>query len=236
MTEENIEDNIWLCSIDIGKKNFAFYVEEVSLEHLSKIKNISKEQKYNTNGTPTQEMIEILDKVYINGKTILHENCDITQNCATNKKLDPETFYNMTDLLDKYTDYWDKCSYFIIEEQMKINQMACKLGQHCYSYFAINYGRSKNVIEYPSRYKTQVLGCEKIKGKQFKNGNYRWKTVSKPLRKKWSIKKATEILEKRGEKSVLDNIQTKSKKDDLADTLTQLQSFKYLYFVDNSFG
>lgn len=114
----------------------------------------------------------------------------------------------------------------------KRNTMALKLGQHCYSYFTIKYGRFKKVIEFPAYHKTQVLGAEKIRGKKFKNGNYRWKTIDKPTRKKWSVAKATEILTYRGEKETIENIKTKAKKDDLADTLTQLQAFKYLFFIE----
>jgi hypothetical protein len=145
----------------------------------------------------------------------------------------------MTDLLDSYSEYWDKCCCFVVEQQMafgkmKSNPKAVKLGHHCQSYFLFRYGRFKQVLEFPAYHKTQVLGCEKIKGKKCKNGKYRWKSISKPDRKKWSVVKATEILTKRGEKKTIDNIKTKTKKDDLADTLTQLQAFKYLCFVDKS--
>ena len=74
----------------------------------------------------------------------------------------------------------------------------------------------------------------KIKGKPCKNGKYRWKSIDKPARKKWSVVKAKEILKDRGEEEVLEKIKTVKKADDLADTLLQLMSFKYLCFVDKS--
>lgn len=211
----------------------------MDLNDLQGLTNIPQEKRYNMDGTPTTDMKNLLDQVCMNGITILHKNSDLTYNCQKGKYLDPETFYNMVDLLDKYSEYWDKCSFFVIEQQMsfgknKRNTMALKLGQHCYSYFVIRYGRFKNVIEFPAYHKTQVLGAEKIKGKKYKNGNYRWKTIDKPARKKWSINKATEILSYRGEEHTIKNIKTKPKKDDLADTLTQLQAFKYLCFVNKS--
>lgn len=228
------EQKIWCASFDIGKKNFCFYIEEFDTNSLSKIKNIPKNKRYNVNSTPTPEMEKILSQVSLNGKTILHTNSNLTNNCEKGKYLDPETFHNMVDLLDKYSEYWDKCSYFVIEEQMRKNPMALKLGQHCYSYFVFRYGRFKNVIEFPSYHKTQVLGCEKIKGKQYKNGNFKWKAIDKPARKKWSIAKAAEILTNRGEQNTIDNIKSKAKKDDLADTFCQLVAWKYLYFVDRT--
>ena len=181
-------------------------------------------------------MQNVLDCVCKNGKTILHKNSDLTNNCVKGKTLDPETFHNMTDLLDSYGKYWDKCCFFIVEQQMQFGRMkrnpkAMKLGHHCQSYFIFRYGRFKQVLEFPAYHKTQVLGCQKIKGKKYKNGKHRWKAIDKPARKKWSISKATDILDKRGEYNTINNIKTKSKKDDLADTLTQLQAFKFLSFV-----
>ena len=119
--------------------NFCFYVEKFNLEYLKKIKNIPEKQRYNVDGTPTPDMKKILESVYKNGKTILHKNSDISKNCVKGKQLDQNTFHNMTDLLNKYSKYWEKCSYFIIEQQMsfgkRFNRMAMKLAQHCYSYF-----------------------------------------------------------------------------------------------------
>ena len=228
------DDIIWCASFDIGKNNFCFYIEEMNVTALKKIKNIPDNEQYNENGTLTDKMDKLLNEVFVNGKTIIYKNSNLTYNCKKGKKLDPETYHNMVDLLDEYSEYWDKCSYFIIEEQMKINTMALKLGQHCYSYFVYRYGRFKKVIEFPSRHKTQVLGCERIKGKKCKNGKFRWKTIDKPARKKWSIVKAREILHSRGEQDIIDNIKTISKKDDISDCITQLNSYKYLYFVNKS--
>ena len=233
------EDTIWIASFDIGSVNFAFYIEEMSRKNLESIKNIPSNKRYNDNGTPTKEMKKILDDIYKNGKTILHKNSDISKNCVKGKKLDPNTFHNMTDLLDSYSEYWDKCCCFVVEAQMnfgkmKSNPKALKLGHHCQSYFLFRYGRFKEVVEFPAYHKTQVLGCEKIKGKPCKNGKYRWKSIHKPARKKWSVVKAKEILKDRGEEEVLEKIKTVKKADDLADTLLQLMSFKYLCFVDKS--
>jgi len=230
---------IWLASFDIGSRNFAFYVEETRKDLLMKMKNVEKKNKYNPDGTLTKKMEKILEKICKNGKTILHKNSDLTKNCVIGKKLDPETFHNMTDLLDRYGEYWDKCCCFVVEQQMQFGRMkrnpkAMKLGHHCQSYFIFRYGRFKQVLEFPAYHKTQVLGCQKIRGKKCKNGKYRWKSIDKPARKKWSVAKATEILIDRGEEETINNIRGKAKKDDLADTLTQLQAFKYLCFVDKS--
>lgn len=205
-----------IASFDIGKKNFAFCVEEFNPTVFSSLKYIHPDHRYNDDGTPTKLFSPILDIVLHTGKIILHKNLDLTYNCDPKKKLDPESFFNMIDVLNRYTPYWDKCDAFIIEEQMsfgkKINRMAMKLGQHCFSYFAVKYFRKKTIVEFPAYNKTHVLGAPKIKGKLLKSGQHKWKTMSKSMRKKWSIKKACEILKNRGEENILNNLKTVKKK------------------------
>ena len=227
-----------VASFDIGKKNFCFYVEEFSQDEFKEIKNIlSYNERYNEDGTPTEQMQEILNKVFANGKTILYQNTDLTTGSTDNKYIDPIYFYNMTDLLDKFIPVWDTCGAFIIEQQMsfgkrKMNTMALKLGQHCFSYFVINYGRfGKKVLEFPAYHKTNVLGAPKIKCNK-KGTRRKYKTMDKPKRKKWSIKQCERILQIRDEEPILTTVG--KKRDDLADCVCQLQAFKYLYFINKS--
>jgi hypothetical protein len=224
-------DVIRVASFDIGKINFAFYIEEFKISELTAISNIPLSKRYNEDGTPTEKFNNILQTIFKNGKTILHTNSNITQNCDKGKKLDPETFHNLNSLLDSYLEEWQKCSVFLIEQQMafgkKINNMAIKLAQHCYSYFTIRFGKFKSIIDFPSYHKTQILGAPKVK--VVKRGKEKFSACDKPARKKWSVKIASEILTERGEENV---IVSSKKKDDLADVITQLQAFKYLAFVE----
>lgn len=228
-------NKIWIASFDIGKCNFCFHIEEIDISKLTIIKNIKKnEDRYNIDGTPTKQMEKILQTIYMNGKTILNLNSDLTEGCIKSKYLDTETFHNLTDLLDKYSEYWIKTSMFVIEQQLsfrgKINTMALKLGQHTFSYFAFKFGRFKPIIEFPAYHKTHVLGAEKIKS-QTKNGKIKYKNIDKPARKKWSINKALEILKQRGEDHLFTQLKTVRKKDDLADCLLQCIAFIYLAFI-----
>jgi hypothetical protein len=220
------------ASFDIGKKNFSFCVEEFDVTNYSNI-DLPK-ILYNPDGTSTPRMTDIIKNTYMNGSIILLENVDITENCDPKVKLDPETFHNMTDVLDKYAYIWDRCSVFIIEKQMQFgkqtNPMAMKLGQHCYSYFAFKYGRFKEIIEFPAYNKTQILGAQKVAGKKTKSGKVSYKAIDKPTRKKWCISKACEILLERGDEEHLSLIKKSKKKDDLCDVICQLQSWKILHF------
>jgi hypothetical protein len=235
MQELKEDNNIYICSIDIGKNNFAFYIEEIDNETLLSIQNIPKENRYNVNGTPTQEFKTILKQVWTNGRTVLFKNNDLTKNCKKGAYLDTEVLYNMNDLLDEHSSYFDKCGTILIEKQMsfgkKHNTMALKIAQHCWSYFAFRYGRFKQIIEFPAYYKTQILGAHKLETR-LKNGKIKYKSIDKSARKKWSVVQTIEILNDRKDSDTMSSLNSNKKKDDLADVITQLQAYKYLAFVD----
>jgi len=228
-------DVLWIASFDIGKKNFSFYIEEIDKEELLSLTNIPKMKRYNANGTTTETFGNLLKDISRNGKKILLENLDLTEGCDKKAYLDPETFHNMIDTLDAYRGFWDQCDTFVIEKQMsfgkKHNTMALKLGQHCWSYFAFNYGRFKTITEFPAYYKTQVLGAAKEQ-KITKGGKISFKAIDKPARKKWCIDKALAILAERNDFDTMSQIQSSKKKDDLCDVICQLQAYKHLVYLD----
>ena len=232
MTDNNI---IHIASFDIGKLNFAFYIEEIDLSKFENIKNISSLKRYNINGTPTEEFRNILDNVYKNGKNILLRNYDLTEkDVDKDKYFDFNLCYNMVDVLDEYEEYWENVDIIIVERQMsfrkKINTMALKLGQHCESYFINKYGRDIKVIEFEAYHKTQILGAEKILTTSRKS----YKNMSDYARKKWAIEEAFSVLSLRDDYETMSEIGNIKKKDDLCDVIIQLQAFKYLYFVDKT--
>lgn len=212
-----------IASFDIGKVNFAFCIEQVDEKKLSLIKSIPKVKRYNKeSGTVTPEFEPIIDSVCCEGEIILHKNVNLTAGCKGETYLDNVIFLNMYKVLDEHSTDFEKCDIIIIEQQMsfgmkKINTMALKLGQHCRSYFIYKYRDSKEVIEFPAYHKTQVLGAGK--------------KLSKPERKKWSVNKCANIMLQRGDLDTLEILSEASKRDDLADVVTQLQAFKFLRFV-----
>lgn len=225
MTTTNNNDTLWIASFDIGKRNFAFCVEEVDLRALHSIDHIDRAHRYYKDGTATPEFVQVLKQVCTTGKVLLLENIDLYTNCDKSKALDPLVFINLYRVLDKYKeDYWDKCFSFVIEEQMhfgaKQNHIASKLGQHCYSYFIFQYAHFKTTIEFPSYHKTRVLGAVKRMGKK--------------ERKSWAVNKAMEILADRNDETTMAAITSRKKRDDVADTIVQLQAYKFLMFVDES--
>ena len=214
-----------IASFDIGKKNFAFIIEEVDLDRLHKITNVPVTKRYNKDGTPNEQFSKLLDDLYMCGKVLLIKNLDLTYDCDPNKYFDPRLFINMQDQLDKHIDYWNRCDAFIVEQQMsfgrrKNNSMAVKLGQHCQSYFIINFHRFKKTLEFPAYHKTQILGAPKAERK------------TKPGRKKWAIKEAMNILNLRKDDDTLAEVTTKKKQDDMSDCLLMTITYSYLHFID----
>lgn len=228
---------MWIASFDIGKLNFAFYIEEVDDNALKIIENIEKSKRYNENGTCSDDFSSLIDKVYLSGKKILLCNYDLTENTNKDKYYDKDICYNMNDILDSYSEYWDKVSFVIVEQQMafgkKVNTMALKLGQNCISYFMFNYSKEDlTIIEFPAYHKTQVLGAKKEE-KTLKNGKKSYKNMGDKERKKWSVEETSYLLCLREDYETLNDIHAMKKRDDVSDVIIQLQAYKYITFVDS---
>lgn len=224
-----------VASFDIGKKTFSFYVEDFDENIISSL--IPPNKRYNQDGTPTSDFNEILDQIFINGNCVTATTHDLTENCLENLYLEPMMFHNMTRVLDDYSDIWSTCDLFLIEQQMafrkKYNTMAVKLGQHCWSYFAIKYGITREIIEIPAYYKTQVLGADKTPSVT-KSGKTIWKNLDARARKKWTSNLSENIMEMRHDKVGTRLLKKTKKIDDRADCICQLQAFKVLRYLDNS--
>ena len=229
---------MWLASFDIGKLNFAFYIEEFDESELSKIENIEKSKRYNTDGTCSDDFSKLMEKVYLTGKKILLCNYDLTENTNKEKYYDKDICYNMNAVLDTYAEYFDDVSVVIVEQQMafgkKVNTMALKLGQNCQSYFMFNYKKDElQIVEFPAYHKTQVLGAKKDE-KTTKTGKKTYKVMGDKERKAWSVKEGFYLLALREDYETMSEINGMKKKDDVNDVILQLQAYKYLKYIDKS--
>lgn len=218
------EEKIWIAAIDPGKNNFAFIVEEVDIGEIKKLEKVLKKNRYEIDGTPSEDWEGYLKELTKFGKTIVVENKNLTKNSTNKRKtlLDKEIFLSLTHMLDEYQEYWDKCSYILIEQQMSFgrqhNTMAIKIAQHTYSYFIFQYGPFKYLHEIPSYYKTQVLGAEK--------------GIDKPTRKKWAVQEARKRWEMRNDTATIAKIDKVKKRDDMSDCLLMTIAFTILRFLD----
>jgi hypothetical protein len=211
---------MWIATIDPGRDNFAFSVEELdmaSINHLKK-KLPPKNQRIDIYGELTTPYKSALTELYKTSKTILFKKFELSKT----KMLDKATFLELTRVLDEHKDVWNKCSYIIIEQQMSfgknINVTALKIAQHAYSYFIFYYATFKDVFYFPAYNKTQLLGAPK--------------KLTKPQRKKWAIEKATEIWTMRNDKEGLENLKIYKKKDDVCDCLIMAMAFSVFFVLD----
>lgn len=111
-------------------------------------------------------------------------------------------------ILDEEKDLINNCDTIVIEQQMRANIRAQRIGQHIWSWLFAKYP-SKKILFFPSHRKTQYfLG---------KN------TLSDKERKNWSVSKVREILKTRNDtvnSCVFEHIE--GKKDDVADAFLQM--------------
>ena len=143
MSDSDFSREPYIVSFDIGKKNFAFVIEQLNYKSLQKLSNqtiITKKLRYHDNksskdiiGTPTNPFNIILESLYMMNKIILIANNDLTTDAVGKTILEEQIYLNMYEVLSKYNDYWDKCAVILIEKQMsfgtgKQNTMAMKLG------------------------------------------------------------------------------------------------------------
>jgi hypothetical protein len=209
---------IWIATIDPGKKNFAFIIQEIDFNSFNRINFVKKDDRYDDDGVHTKCFKNNLIEMVKISKVIEWQRIDIT--CETKKYFDNKILYELTSILDKFKPFWDKCRYIVIEEQMsfgaKHNTMAIKIAQHCQSYFIFNYFKFKEIIMFPSYHKTKVLGS--LKG------------ITKPQRKTWSVKLVTEFLEHILYSTQNDIYKKEKKKDDLSDCMLMVFAFLIKHF------
>lgn len=143
------------ASFDIGKHNFAIYVEDFSLDKFTRIKQKDSDSLI-------KEICHLGKRIYLDNVSLVNDK-PIQSFLAKRPKgrtyLSDRIFKNMTVYLDGLAKdgIFNNLNQVIIEEQRKFNYECIKLAQHCYSYFIIKY--PDITVEYiPSAYKTIKLG------------------------------------------------------------------------------
>lgn len=138
----------------------------------------------------------------------------LLRDISTNKKRNG-LFIEVIKLLDQYETIFNECDVILIEHQIRRNVIATKIAQTVLTYFLVLYPE-KDVVMYSSRNKTKALNAPSgLDGRG---------------RKKWASNVVTELLEtiKETEKGmeIHKYFHSQKKKDDLADTLLQVLSYK----------
>jgi hypothetical protein len=208
-----------VVSIDIGLKNLAIYKEYFDM---SLAKTIEKpKRRYDKYGAAHPEMNDYVNKVGCCSQTIFIDKVNLGERKDFFSSKALLTLYDYLEELDK-KDVFRDVNVILIEKQLKINGVASVLMNHIHAWFLINFGTFKKVILYPSKNKTRILGASL----KVENEDGKAVRTDKKYRKKWSVMKAEEILTLRGDLDTLSIFEkNKSKRDDIADTLTQCLSY-----------
>lgn len=222
-----------IASIDIGLHNLAFLVEDFEPEKLNKIKNISQKERYDSNGEPTKSFQKILNLIYDEGTIFFIDKVNLTK--EKKKYVDDSVLISLSEYLDTLS-VLDSCDVIVIEKQLqgKIirNNIASRIQHHIHSYIITKYRNTKETIIYPASNKTQILGAPKF----INDKNNKRIKMTKYQRKRWSEVIAAEILLQRKDYITYNKVfKSGEKQDDFSDTMVQLQSYKYKYFVDKKY-
>jgi hypothetical protein len=207
-------DSILGLSIDIGSRNLAFYVEEFDRRKILSL--CPNRCMYEKDGTCTKSFSQILNRIELNGMCIFFDLFDSGSNIN-------KSFLNISNYIHTHRYIFDLLNFIVIENQMKVNTNARRICQHIYSYFTFIYHDWKPIILFSSVLKTRLLGCpRKDKGMPRPK---RYKMI-----KEWSVNHAQKILENRKDVDYLNIYSEMKKKDDIADSICQMQAFKILTF------
>jgi len=223
---------VTIASFDIGKKNFAFYVEENNKTTIRKLRkeydNFPKNMKRRVKGKMNNHISGLLDKLFLSGKYIEMKVKDIRE---TNEDIwDIQNRKNLIAYMEKHRYLWDTTDIFVIEQQYfntfsgrgkkskgtGANVDAIKIAECLLTWILFNYPEAE-ITMFGAQYKTQMLGAPD--------------SLTKPQRKKWAITKGSEIFESRGEDEAIKKAQRYKKKkqkiDDIYDCVVMCQAFKY---------
>jgi len=121
----------YITAMDMGTKNFSFYIEERLFDNETK-KQVS---------------------VPISHELIRY---DLMENKKTKSLI--QIHKSLISLLDKYDIWWKKMDTVLIEKQLSRNPRAIRLEQTCQVYFLVKYPHIK-VIPYSSKFKTDLLNA-----------------------------------------------------------------------------
>jgi hypothetical protein len=137
-------------------------------------------------------------------------------------------YLNLTLFLDKYYSLFRECHIILFERQITDNYSMIRMSQHTLSYFITKL--TKSPIESKTNIKLNILNYEpktviieinsQVKGRQLGGAV----GLKKNQLKKWAVDKAIELLTIRGDTFSLEIIRRLKKKDDVADTVVQLEA------------
>jgi hypothetical protein len=189
-----------VASFDIGKTNFAQYLEDFDLDDVLELRTIYNDlpsaKQRRTKGALSQEILFVLDALYRKSQRVSIGVFDFTDATTKQSKLTNQVRLAFLEHMCAYKDLFATCDLFIIEQQFVnmygrnrgINLDAVKLGEGL-TLWILEHFPSKSVQFFGSQYKTQVLGAPT--------------KLTKPQRKKWSVEHTEDLFQRRKDEEML---------------------------------
>lgn len=218
------------CSIDIGRCNFAQYIEDFDPDVITELEKryakLPKKYQRRVKGVMNPEVAQILKEVAMSGTRVSTGVYDFTTEVG--QGLDIAARLGLLAHLARFESLWDTCDIFVIEQQFfnatafggrkkrgassGANVDAIKVGEATFMWFLEKYP-FKTICYFGSQFKTQIFGAP-LK-------------MSKPERKKWVTKKAEEFYRLRGDQDMINLFElAESVKRKRIKTEERVQSFK----------
>jgi len=227
-----------IAIFDVGTRNFAMIIEKVrnsALKNLVRLYSKLPEKEKIKEGRQHSETLKgYLNQYYKECSTEHLELYDPNQ--GNTDGLVIQTRKNLFKFLEEHKEILKTCDHIAIEEQYYnpkagvVNKPALMLAECCFTWLLLNIPSCKPVYT-PSKYKTALLACPKESLMVNKEGLRMLTSWGKPQRKKWSVEKAKEIYELRGDKKMLEYMEKMKKGDDVADCLLMSIAFVLKHFV-----
>lgn len=202
---------IRIGSFDIGKKNFAQYIEEILSEDMYKLReehqSLPKNKQRRVKGPMNDSILKILEKVYKSGERVSIGVYDLRDDKESNK-YDIETRKNLIKHLNNHRNLFATCDAFVIEQQFyrkwthkkksnaEANMDAVKIAEGLVMWLLKEFP-DKHVEYFSAQFKTQILGAP----------NH----LTDAKRKQWAVDKTEEIFNMRGDKSMIELFEFKKK-------------------------
>ena len=152
---------------------------------------------------------------YFHPKTEVFEKVSFSHHVTDENTGICNLYSELNKFLDQYEKWYPTVHMVIVEKQMAINYKMVRLSQHVITYFhtkIMNMPYLPSILEVSSKLKTNELGAPK--------------GLTPTGVKKWAIQKAYELLAIRSDETAIGLINETliSKKDDLADTVIQIEA------------
>jgi len=208
-----------IISFDIGLRNTSICIEEYDQTIAEQIEFPAKANRYNKDGSATQEMQQSILQMVNLGEIVLLDKKDLGE------KVDyfsHDAFLNLFEWLESLhtQKYFENVHVVLLEQQLlKTNFIASAIMHNISAWFLIKFKKQFPVIFYPAKNKTRIIG-QTLKKADGSN-------TTKYERKKWSWQQAEIYLIHRKDEKwhtfIFKN--NKKKKDDLSDVVLMNLSY-----------